>query len=367
MADSRIERLAEVLVRYSVEVKRDEKVVIGGSLLAEPLIEEVYKEVVKQGAHPTMQVELRNLGDIFFKYAKKHQLEHLSPFTKFMVENADVIISLWADVNPKHFTNVNPEKIKKKTQAQREITEIYMKRVASGDLRWTLGPHPTHGMAQEASMSLLEYEEFVYGACLVHKKDPVKRWKKISEKQEKIVSYLNKTKELKITGEDTELTMSCEGRKWINCDGKKNMPDGEVFTGPIENSAKGVIRFTYPAIYASKEVEDIRLTFKKGKVVKAEAKKGEELLREMLKVDEGAKKIGEIAIGTNFGIQRFTKNMLFDEKMGGTLHLALGRSIPESGGVNISSIHWDMLKDMKKDAEIYADSELFYKNGRFLI
>jgi aminopeptidase len=200
---------------------------------------------------------------------------------------------------------------------------------------------------------------------LVDKKDPISEWKKIRKEQEKVCNFLNKTNKIHIVGPDTDLTFSVKDRKWLNCSGDKNMPDGEVFTGPIENSANGKIRFTFPGIYMGREVEDITLTFKNGKVVKASAAKGEELLKEILKI-KGADRIGEAAIGTNYGITRFTKNMLFDEKMGGTIHIALGKSYAESGGKNSSPIHWDILKDMKRGGEIYADKELFHKNGKFL-
>ncbi len=215
-------------------------------------------------------------------------------------------------------------------------------------------------------MALAEYEDFVYSSCLVDKEDPIAEWKKIHQQQEKICDFLNQVDEIHITGEDTDLTFNVMSRKWINCSGKYNMPDGEVFTGPIENSANGTIRFTFPGIFSGREVEDITVTLKDGKVVKASAAKGDKLLQQLLKI-EGADHIGEAAIGTNYGITKFTKNMLFDEKMGGTIHMALGRSIPESGGLNKSAIHWDILKDMKKDGEIYADNKLFYKNGKFLI
>jgi aminopeptidase len=214
-------------------------------------------------------------------------------------------------------------------------------------------------------MSLEEYEDFVYRSCLVDREDPVAEWKKIHEQQEKICHLLNQTCEMRVLGEDTDLTFSVKGRKWINCSGKENMPDGEVFTTPIEDSANGAVRFTLPGIFSEREVEDIKLTFRDGKVVKASASKGDEFLQRILGI-EGADRIGEAAIGTNYGITKFTKNMLFDEKIGGTIHLALGASFPETGGLNKSAIHWDILKDMEKDGEIYADGKLFYKNGKFV-
>jgi aminopeptidase len=276
-----------------------------------------------------------------------------------------VSIRIQCDPNPKKLTSTDSAKIRKHRASQKEINEIVNRRCSEGKLRWTVLPYPISAQAQEAAMPIEEYEDFVYGSCLLDKKDPIAEWRKIHKQQEKICTFLNKTSKIRIVGEDTELAFSVKGRKWGNSSGKLNMPDGEVFTGPIENTANGRIRFTYPGIYSGKEVEDINLTFKKGKVVKASAAKGEDLLKEILKI-EGADRIGEIAIGTNYGVTRFTKEMLFDEKMGGTIHMALGNSYPETGGLNKSAIHWDILKNMRKGGEIYADGKLFYKNGKFL-
>ena len=365
MVDPRIERLAKLCVRYSVNLSPKEEVLIQGSELALPLIKEIYKECLLSDAYPLIIPRL-DVEYTFFRYAKKHQLKFVSPFSKFLIENIDVSIAIWSEPNPKRLSNVDPAKIKVNRASRRELTDIFTKRVAEGKLRWTLFPYPINAQAQEASMSLAEYEDFVYDSCLVNKENPIPEWKKIRQQQESICKFLNQANEIRIVGEDTDLTFSVKGRKWINCSGEKNMPDGEVFTGPIENSANGTIRFTFPGIYSGREVEDIMLTFKDGRVVKASAAKGDELLQQLLKID-GADRIGETAIGTNPGITKFTKNMLFDEKMGGTIHMALGRSIPESGGLNKSAIHWDILKDMKKVGEIYANGKLFYKNGKFLI
>ncbi|MEA1994404.1 MAG: aminopeptidase [Euryarchaeota archaeon] len=361
-----LSKLAEVVTDYSVEIEEGDLVVIQSSYLAEPLLEKVVENVVKKGANFEYKVQLANMDEILFTHAKKEQLEYVSPITKTTVEEADVMISLWADINPKRLNSIESQKLSTRAAARAEITKIFMEREAKGELQWTLAPYPTQAMAQEAGISFLEYRNFVYGACLLDKENPIEEWRKVSKKQEKIVDHLNGKEEIRYVGEDTDLTLSAKGREWINCDGEKNMPDGEVFTGPVEDSANGTIRFTYPGIYMGKEIKDIRLRFEDGKVVNAEAAKGQELLEKLLEID-GVERIGEIAIGTNYGIQRFTKNMLFDEKMGGTMHLALGRSIPESGGKNQSSIHWDLLKDMKKGGKIYADGELFYENGKFLI
>jgi aminopeptidase len=365
MVDKKIEKLAKLSVHYSVDVKAREKVLIQGTEQAFPLINELYKECLLRDAYPTVIPNLE-VQYTFYKYAKEHQLKFVSPLEKFISENIDVSIGIFCEPNPKGLSNINPDRIRMRAVSRRELSETFYKRVAEGKLRWTGLPYPINAQAQEAAMSIEEYEDFVYSSCLVDRKDPVAEWKKMHQRQQKICDFLDQTSEIHIVGEDTDLTFNVKGRKWINCGGKENMPDGEVFTAPIENSINGTIRFTFPGIVSGREVEDIKLTFKDGKVVKASAAKGDELLQQLLKV-EGADHIGETAIGTNYGITKFTKNMLFDEKMGGTIHMALGNSYPESGGKNKSAIHWDILKDMKKDAEIHADDKPFYKNGKFLI
>jgi aminopeptidase len=364
MVDQRVEKLAKLCVHYSVDVKPKEIVFIEGSELAFPLMHEIYKECLLADAYPQIMPN-PDVQYTFFKYAKEHQLKYVSPITKFIVENIDVQIGIFCEPNPKRLTNIDATKMRMRASSRKELMEIRFQRETEGKFRWTGLPYPINAQAQEAAMALPEYEDFVYGSCLVNRDDPIAEWKKIRKEQEKICNFLNKANEIHVVGEDTDLTLGVKGRKWINCCGEKNMPDGEVFTGPVENSVNGTVRFTYPGLYAGREVEDIRLTFKDGKVVKASAAKGEDLLKELIKV-EGAARLGEVAIGTNYGITRFTKNMLFDEKMGGTIHMALGASIPESGGLNKSGVHWDILKDMKKNGEIYTDGELFYKNGKFL-
>lgn len=367
ITDIRVERMARAVVDYSSEMEEKDKVLIQGTTLAVPLVEAIYRESLLKGAYPEVSLLTDNLQVLFYQHAEDHQLEYVSPFMKYYVDNLDVIITVLAEYNLKQLTSINPEKIGRRLKAQQALNATILKRAHEGTLEWTLTLYPTHALAQEASMSLLEYEDFVYHACFVDMPDPVAEWKKLSQSQEKIVDYLNGKSTLQIVGEDTDLSMRFTERTWINSDGHRNFPSGEVFTGPVEDSAEGTIRFTYPGIYMGKEVEDIILTFEKGSVVEAHAEKGDDLLQEMLSKDDGARRIGEVAIGTNYGITKFTKNILFDEKIGGTIHVALGRSIPDTGGVNDSAIHWDLLKDMKSEGRIYADGELFYENGEFLI
>lgn len=364
MVDQRVEKLAKLCVKYSVDVKPKEIVVIQGSDAAFPLIHELYKECLLAGAHPQIMANM-DVQYTFYTHAKEHQLKFVSPIERFIVENMDVSIGIFCEPNPKRLTNVDSAKMRMRTAARKELGEIFFKRWGDGKLRWVGAPFPVTSQAQEAGMALTEYEDFVYGSCLLDKKDPAAEWRRIRKEQDKICKFLNSKSEIRVIGEDTDLTFNTKDRIWINCSGNVNMPDGEVYTGPVENSVNGTIRFTYPGLYMGKEVEDIRLTFKDGRVLKASAAKGEDLLKELLKV-EGGDRLGETAIGTNYAIKTFTKDMLFDEKMGGTIHMALGRSIPESGGVNQSAIHWDILKDMRKNAEIYADGKVFYKNGKFV-
>lgn len=216
-------------------------------------------------------------------------------------------------------------------------------------------------------MSLHDYTEFVFQACLLQEENPLEAWMKIHDEQETIIGHLQGCSTLRFLSQDTDLTMNIEGRHWVNCDGKNNFPDGEIFTGPVEDSVEGHIRFSFPGIYMGRDIEDIRLHFEKGEVVKGEAGKGQDLLQAVLNTDKGARYVGEAAVGTNYGITRFTRNMLFDEKIGGTIHLALGNGYPETGSKNKSSLHWDLLCDMREGGEIYADGNLIYKEGAFIL
>ena len=337
-----------------------------GATEGEPLIMELYKEVLKRGAHPTIMPFFSHAKEHFFRYADKDQISHENYIIKELYSRSDRIIQVISESNTKQVSNVDPEKITMQQAANKEISRIFQEREGAGELDWSLMAYPCDALAQEASMGLEEFRDFVYAACYLDKEDPVAEWKKVSEVQERICKYLNGKEVFRFVGLDTDITLSCRGRTWINCDGKKNMPDGEVFTGPVEDSVEGTIRFTYPLIYLGNEIEDITLTFEGGVVVDSHAKKGGDVLDKILDI-EGARRVGEIAIGTNYGITRFTKNILFDEKIGGTMHLAIGRSIPESGGKNVSVVHMDILKDMRDGGKVYADGELFYENGKFLI
>jgi aminopeptidase len=322
------------------------------------------REVMKAGGYTFTRVSLPKAEEIFYTLAQDHQLDYVNPINRYSLETVDAYIVVNATDNRKNLSNIDPARQARAAKAQTEIQKLFMQRLKKG--WYALIPFPTPSLAQEAAMGTEEYEDFVYHACLVDRKDPVKEWQRISAEQAKIKKYLDAKRSVHFVSKDVDLMAAVTGRPWVNCDGHLNMPDGEVFTSPIENSVEGTIRFSYPGIFMGKEIDDVALTFSKGKVVKATAAKGQDLLDHLLKIDEGAQRLGEIAIGTNPGITKFTKNILFDEKLTGTIHCALGNGFEESGSKNESAIHWDLLADMTHDGRVYADDELFYKDGKFL-
>lgn len=367
MVDSRISKLAKVLVNYSLKLAKGDFFLIEGFSVSEPLMREVYREAILAGAHPYITTHLDGIHEIHFKLGSDEQITYINPIEKAGLEHANAVLSLWGSNNTKNMVNIDPARLRLKSQSRKELSTLMQAKMARKEIKWCGTQFPTHSAAMDANMSLWEYEEFLFEACHLNSEDPVAEWMKIRDEQQRLVEIMNTKKHLEFKSKDTHLTLDVEGRNWVNCCGEQNFPDGEIFTSPIENTVNGHIHFSYPAIHMGNEVEDVVLTFKDGKVVEATATKGEAFLKEMLATDEGASMVGEIAIGTNYDIKKFTKNILFDEKLGGTIHMAVGFSLPESGGKNVSSIHWDMICDMKDGGEIYADRELIYKDGKFVI
>ena len=367
MKDPRLIKLADLLVNYSVKVQKDEWVLINGNMIAEPLIAEVLRAVLQAGGKPSVFMGSDRIEEYGFKYASDEQIQWIPEIITTLYEKVDVLIALRAFDNTKRLAGVDPKKQQLKAQATQNLMKTYLTRAAEGSLKWTLTQFPCPAYAQDADMSLDEYEDFVYGATYCDKDDPVAEWQRIHDEQQKVVDWLNGKKIVTVKSPNADLTLSVEGRTFINSDGTNNMPSGEVFTGPVEDSANGWVHYTYPAIEQGKEVEGIKLEFKDGKVVKATADKNEDFLLAMLDTDDGARYLGEFAIGTNYGIQQFTKSILYDEKIGGSFHMALGAGYPETGSKNVSAIHWDMICDIREDSEIHVDGELLYKDGQFMI
>lgn len=365
MTDPRVEKLADVLTNYSVNIEKGDLVYISGNSLAEPLLKSVYRRVLEKGGFPEVKIKMGGFNEIFYKNASTEQLQYIPETRKYIMENADVLISIRGLSNTRELTNVSPKIIAKHREAMIPLMEIHRKRAAAGELQWTATQYPTEATAQESEMSISEYEDFVFKACFVDRDDPIKEWKKLSREQERYVKFLEEKKQFFIEAPGTELRVNAEGRKWINSDGKKNMPSGEVFTAPVKESINGKISFSFPAVYGGREVTGVKLEFKDGMVTGSSAEKGEEYLTSMLGMDEGAKYVGEFAFGLNSGIQQFTSNILFDEKIGGTMHMALGAAYPECGGDNKSALHWDMILDLRREGRVKADGDVIFEEGEF--
>lgn len=367
MTDGRIAQIAEVLIHYSLNIQPGDTLAIRGNSLAEPLIKEAYRTAVRAGANVVTQITLPGLQKIFMDESSDEQLAWMNPVSKIVTEDFDALLAIQSEFNTREATGFDPKKLSKLAKTNQPLQDCFFDRAAKGEYKWcaTLFPTPAH--AQDADMAIEEYENFVFNACLPDREDPIGFWQKMETRQNKLIEYLNNVKEIHLTAPGTDLLINVEGRKWINCAGRENFPDGEVFTGPVEDKTEGHVSFTYPAVHQGNEVTDVELTFEKGRIVKSSAKKGEEFLIETLDRDQGARVLGEFAIGTNPGIQTFTRNTLFDEKIQGTVHMAVGMSYPESGGVNHSQVHWDMVCDMRNGGKLHADGELIYENGAFTI
>ena len=364
------EKAAMLAVQYAVNVEPGDLVLIQGSEVANDLIKAVYIETLKAGGHPIVQSGINGIDVAKYKYSSDEQLAYFNPMKKFIISKAQKMIQVYADNNRQKMALIDPEKIKltRSSPEFMEMMKIHQERVAKKELKWTIVPYPCDSFAQDARMDTESYKEFIYNALKLDSENPADIWREIEKEQEKIIEILNKVDNIHVLGEDTDLTLSVKGRPWENCCGHRNLPDGEVFTSPIENSINGRIRFTYPGIYQGKEVKNILLEFKDGRVIKGSADEGQELLDSILNI-KNADLIGEFAIGTNYGIQKFTKNMLFDEKMGGTMHMALGMGYPQTKSENtLCPIHWDILKDMKSEnSKIFADGKIIYQAGKWLI
>ena len=367
MADIRLQRMAHVLVNYSIGVQKGERLGIRTPSTAAPLVREIYREALRAGAFPETCVSLPGIGEIFLKEASDEQLSYIPPTQRLLFGEYETMISLWASTNTKELNNVDHSRASLAQKASRELMDTYMRRTTEHTFRWVAALYPTEAFAQDAEMSLGEFEDFAYHACFLDDEDPVARWKELSQQQERLVQWLKGKHTVHLRGQDTDLTLSISGRPFINCDGHLNFPDGEFFTSPLENSANGYIRYSFPCSFRGVSIEDVRLRFENGVVVEASALRGQAFLDQMLSTDEGARRLGEFAFGNNPQVDRCIRHTLFDEKMYGTVHLALGKSIPESLGVNESAIHWDMVCDLRQGSEIRVDDELFCKDGKFVV
>jgi len=367
MSDPRVTNLAKILVGYSTQVKEGEVVAIDGETAAAPLLLAVYEEVLQAGAHAVMNVALDGQIAAYFKHAADPQLEWISPFAEWMVDNVDVRIAIGASTNTRELSGVPPEKQTKRQAATGPLMTRAMKRAAEGDFRWVYTLFPTSAYASEAEMSLADYEDFYYSACLADDGDPLSAWKRASEETVRLAEWIEGHEEVRITAPGTDITLGVAGRKFIPCVGDHNMPDGEFFTGPVEDSVEGEVSFHLPAVIGGREVSGVHLKFESGRVVDASADRGEEYLIKLLDTDEGARTLGELGIGTNYSIDRGTREVLLDEKLGGTVHMAVGAAYPESGGTNDSAVHTDLVCDLRLGGKLEVDGVVMQEDGKFVV
>ena len=367
MRDPRIENLARILVEHSTAVGAGDVCVIEGPAVAEPLVRSVYERILKAGGHPIVSMDFDGAAATFFEHASDEQIEWIAPTARWVAEEADVRIRLLASQNTREMSAVDPARQTLRQKAMAPLMGAMMERAAAGEHRWALTIFPTQAYASGAAMSLGAYEDFYFRACLADADDPVAAWRAASKETHRLAEWIEGREEVRITGPGTDLKLSVAGRHFIAADGKHNMPDGEFFTGPVEDSAEGEITYHLPATYAGREVAGVRFRFEGGRVVDAGAERGEEFLIEMLDTDEGARRLGELGIGTNYGISDGTGEILLDEKIGGTVHLAVGKSYPDTGGVNDSAIHWDMICDLRRGGKVTVDGETLQEDGRFVV
>jgi len=366
MNDPRFDRLAELVLDHSLELRPGQLLRIDADAVAAPLILPLHREAIKRGAHAYAAIDLVGLKELLVAQGSDEQLDFVSPIELREVDAIDAAITIWSESNTRSFSRADPARRQRQLTADRQYSLRRRDRIARGDLRWCGTLSPTNAHAQDADMSLADYEDFVFRACHVLDDDPVGHWRSVAEQLGARAGELGGVRELRIVGEDTDLIAVVEGRTWRSAHGRQNMPDGEVYTSPVETSVNGTIRFGFPAVFGGREVDDVRLRFEEGRVVSAEAAGGQPYLDALLDMDEGARGVGELAFGLNYEIDRFTRNILFDEKIGGTIHVALGMGFADLGGLNRSTLHLDLICDLRREGEVYADGELVWRAGRFL-
>jgi aminopeptidase len=359
MTDPRVRKLADLLVNYSLTVQPGETMLIDSARPGEELALAVYTETLQAGGIPTLLASFPRATELFYKYSSDAQIQFIPPMMS-VYETYDRILSIFADQNTRSLSDIDPTRRAKWLQANNTYFKLMNEREERCE--WCSTMFPTYASAQEANMSLPDFENFVYGAGMLDLDDPIAGWKAFDMRSQVLVDWINGHHQVVLKGRDVDLSMSVKGRTFTAAVGRSNFPDGEVATSPVEDSANGWIRFRHGAIIMGQEVANIQLWFENGRVVKEKADKGQESLTALLNTDAGSRYLGELAVGTNYNITRVTHNMLFDEKMGGTIHVALGEGFPHRGGKNQSGLHWDILCDMW-EGEITVDGELFYRNG----
>jgi aminopeptidase len=361
LRDEVVERWGHLLVDYCVAAQPGELIGISSELPGQSLVAACYKALVRRGAHPLVRIELPGLHEFFLREATDAQLSFLPQTALFEARSTAATIRIAAESDTRSMSRVDPRRQAAFEKAHEPL------RSATRQNRWVLTQYPTEAYAADAKMTRADFESFVTAAVFLDRDDPQAAWRDLGRRQAGLVEYMSGVRSVRIEAENTDLELSVAGRTWINSDGRRNMPSGEIFTGPLEHSASGRLCSSIPVSRHGRELAGIRLEFREGEVVKAHAERGEDYLLAMLELDEGARRLGELGLGLNPGINRFTGSILYDEKIGGTVHLALGQSYPETGGLNGSALHWDIIVDTRTQGRITADGRLVMENGQWLV
>lgn len=351
---------AELLAGYCLDVQAGEQVLVRSTTLAAPLLLALQEAILARGAWPLLRASLPGQAAGWYGAAGDAQLDEIAPLELEEARQADRSLSIQAPEDVRALADVDPERIARAGRARHEARELTLGRT------WATTIWPTDALASQAGLEPEAFAAFVRRATFLDRPDPVGAWRALAEFQARLIERLADVRELRIEAEDTDLRVRVGGRTWVNSDGRRNMPSGEVFTGPLEDSAEGTIRFDVPASPAGVDVTGVRLTFRAGEVVDARADRGQDYLERALRTDPGARRLGEIGIGTNYGIEHPSGVILLDEKIGGTVHLALGRSYPETGGTTVSALHWDLVRDLRQGGRLLADGEVLQEDGRFV-
>ncbi len=354
-------RFADLLTGYCLEIEPGQEVLVRSTALAAPLLLECQRAILELDAWPLLRVELPGATAHFYRHAQDRHLDLFSEVAFGEAKKAHAQLGIQAPENTRALTGIDPARLARAARARKPLREQTMRK------RWCSTLWPTQAGAQQAAMNLADFEDFVARALFLDQPDPVRSWGELRAFQETLIKRLEGAAELRIEAPGTDVTLSVKGRTWVNSDGRRNMPSGEVFTGPHEASANGRIRFGVPSSPAGVDVAGVDLEFRDGLVVAAAAERGDEYLQRALQTDDGARRLGEVGIGTNFGIDRAIGATLFDEKIGGTVHLALGRSYPETGAKNESALHWDLICDLRTGGRLSADGETVMQDGRFAL
>jgi aminopeptidase len=351
---------ANLLCDWCLDVRPGQQVLFRSTVNGMPLVRAMHAAVLERDAWPLIRIAPDGSGEAFYRHAGERHLDGFAALELLETQTADAVLGIDAPANTRELAGVDPELIARAARARRPVQEARLSK------RWCGTLWPTSALAQQAGMSDSEYAAFVTRALFLERPDPVRAWQELSAAQAGIIERLSAAREIRIEAPGTDLRLRVDGRTWINSDGKRNMPSGEVFTGPLEDSANGTIRFTVPSSPRGVEVDGVTLSFEDGAVTRAHADIGDDYLQSALNGDRGARYLGELGIGTNTGIDRATGSILLDEKIAGTVHLALGRSYPETGGTNESALHWDLICDLRGGGRLTADGHVVGENGSFV-